>query len=175
MTGRDGRIVEIEFDGIRLLLLAAVAGVLLAGAFWLGRWTAPAEPRGTGGATAAGASAPGPGAPVVEPVEQGETVFDRAGATAEREPGRQVTGERTLGRFLLDCGVRDTRAAAERVRAALEQAGLPADVIRGADGRYRTLCGPFSTRDAAGRAARRAGGVLGAAPRIVEERPAEGP
>ncbi|RMF72286.1 MAG: hypothetical protein D6738_11695, partial [Acidobacteria bacterium] len=140
MSDGSGRTIEIDLDAARLAVLAVIALAALAAAFWLGRVTAPAGPRPPAAARDAGEGAgPGAGAGAVEDVGAGATLFDREGGGVERTPGRQTTAEQVLaGGWLLDCGRSASRTAAERVRAALARAGVPASVLRAPDGAFRT-------------------------------------
>lgn len=156
----ERRVVELELDPPRLLALGLVVVAVLAGAFWIGR--------ATGGGEATRPSGPEQARAKTAPTDAGDvsdtaTIFDRAGGEdAVRELGRQVTGELTLGgRFELDLGVVDSRAAAERLKSASAAANVPAVVVGAGDGRFRVAAGPFSSRRQAEQAAGRLREELG--------------
>jgi cell division protein FtsN len=162
------REIELELDLPRLVILAVVAVVVVGGAFLLGRGTAPEAPaRGTT------IAAPSDAEPTYEDIEESEGVFDRVGAGIEREPGRQVTQEPSIGgRFELDLGTLPDRRAAERLRAQASELGVPTLVARdAASGRYRVVAGPFSSRGSATRSAERLRRELGRAIEVRELQP----
>jgi cell division protein FtsN len=149
------RVVELELDPPRLLVLALALVAVLAGAFWIGRATGGGagperEPRAAAEPEATEATDAGD-------VSETETIFDRAGdGGAVRELGRQVTGELALGgRFELDLGMADTRNEAERLRSEAARLDVPAVVVGAPGGKFRVAAGPFSTRSQAEQAAGR--------------------
>ena len=150
----ERRVLEIELDPPRLLVLLLVVLAALSAAFWVGRaTTGDAAPEGRSRAAVTQAESEPTSA---GDVSESETIFDRAGeGGAVRELGRQVTGELALGgRYELDLGVVDTRQAAERLKAAASGQDVPAVVVGAPDGRFRVAAGPFSSRGQAEEAAR---------------------
>ncbi len=151
-------VIEVELDTLRLLVVGALLLSAVAAAFYLGRWSAPA-------ATDVGAAADASVAtgPASEQQLAGETLFDAAGQSGVvREPGRQLTAEPSRrGQWEVQVGRSAGRKGAERLEQACRKAGVPALVVRDADGAYRVLGGPFGTQREARRAAGEIGQVLG--------------
>ena len=166
--GGGQREVEFELDLPRMILLAVVALVALAGAFFAGRMSVSVD---DAPARVAFPSEGGPSDAARESEELGEGagLFDRADDEIQREPGRQVTEERSLGgRWDVDLGRVAGRRDAERLRAAAEKLGVPAMVLSASGGGYRVAAGPFAEKSAAESAARRLRGELGRETSVVE-------
>lgn len=148
--------IELTLDLPRLLLLVAVAVLLLAAAFAVGRVTAPTS-------VPAAATTRSGGAPAGEEVGAG-TIFDRTG---ERADHRQVTNEvAATGGFELDLGTVSDRTIAERRRQEVAARGITAVVVSSAGG-FRVAAGPFTTRRDAELAAARLAGLIPGAVTIV--------
>jgi cell division septation protein DedD len=165
--GGGRREIEFELDLPRLLLVVVVAAVALTGAFFAGRLSveAPEAPA----AVLTPGSDPGDAEREREELGEGGGLFDRADDSIQREPGRQVTEERSLGgRFEVDLGRVAGRREAENLRAAAEKQGVPAMVLGAPGGGYRVAGGPFAEREQAERAARRLSSALGREAAVVE-------
>ncbi len=151
------RVVELEFDLLRLVFFFAAFAALVAGAFFAGRWStggqavAAAPARATHSEASEGSFAPGSG-----------SLFDEAGGATPRELGRQITEEISLGGgFEIDLGTVRSRAQAERIRALAEKEGVRALIVGAGRGVYRVAGGPFTRRAEAEQAARTLAKVLG--------------
>ena len=131
----DDIVTELEFtlDMPRVVLLVALAILLLAAAFTLGRTTAsPAvvQERANGSG--------------FSPVEDSAalSVFDRGDSESLAR-----------GAWDLDLGTVSDRSAAETRRGIALKAGVPAVVVRNPDGGFRIAAGPYETEGAARAAA----------------------
>lgn len=165
--GGGRREVELEFDLPRLLLLGAVAVLALGAAFFAGRLSVDEAPTPTRAFPSE--SGPEDAARQREELGEGGGLFDRADESIQREPGRQVTEERSLGgRYEVDLGRASGRQEAERLRAAAEKQGVPAMILGAPGGGYRVAGGPFAERSQADRAARRLSSALGREVAVVE-------
>ncbi len=161
------RTVDIELDGPRLALLAAVIVVVLVTVFAAGRLTAPAN----GGLASKLDGGIADAAPVHADVGESASIFDRDDAAIAREPGRQVVAESSRGgEFEVLLGVVPGRSAADAMREAAARAKVPAMVVRERGGGYRVSAGPFSSRADADRAASRLRTELGHGVTVLEKR-----
>ncbi len=153
------REVDVELDLPRMAGVLGLLIVLVAGAFMLGRLTAPGD-----GSEDAGAVSRGPAAPVEESeLGDEESIFDRAGeGGSPRSTGRQVTSETSRrGAFELDLGHYASRKDADAMRERVRALGMTVSVTGAAGGGYRLVGGPFRSRREAEAAARQAGPVIG--------------
>ena len=167
--GRGQKEIEFEFDLPRILLLGVVALLALAAAFFAGRLSvdeAPASARSAGFESGVERE---DAAREREELGEGGGLFDRADESIQREPGRQVTEERSLGgRYEIELGRVAGRQEAERLRAEAEKLGIPAMVLSAPGGGYRVAGGPFAEKAAAERAAGRLSRALGREAAVVE-------
>jgi hypothetical protein len=154
------REIEVELDLPRLILLGVILAVTISLAFLAGRATVPDAPSAARAESAGGG--PTDSASSYEDVGGGKSLFDRTDDTVERELGRQVTPETSLGGgFEVDLGRTRGRAGAERLRRQAGELGVPTAIARDVGGRYRVAAGPFSTREDAREAAQRLARELG--------------
>lgn len=147
----SAKTLEFELDLPRLLIGGAIIAVILITTFAIGRYTATPD-AGEGARAGADLDAP----ETYEDIGESDTLFDRDDGGVAREPGRQLTSEKSQGgSFEVHLGQAAGRADAERVRASAARLGVPAMVVRAPGGVYRIAAGPFSTRADADRAAAR--------------------
>jgi cell division septation protein DedD len=170
-----GRVREFELEGLGLFIVGGLLLVLLAAAFYVGRWyerrTAPASP-----AAATESAKPDPLANVEtgEPVEAGEdaTFFDTlTGDGKEAEPRREArttppgedppaatpaaTPPATVpadGEHYVQVFAGRLRESAEKLVRELEGKGFPVRIVPVADGRdrlFKVQVGGYATRESA--------------------------
>ncbi len=139
--------VELTLDMPRVVLIVALALLLLAAAYALGRATAsPSAPQQTGLGER------------TSPVEESSasTVFDRATDAGTTRPG-----------WDLDLGTVVDRSTAETRRSLALKAGVAAIVVRTAQGSFRVAAGPFESEGAARFAANKLDNLPPGSVRIV--------
>lgn len=160
-TAPPGTSREIRVEGGWLLVLAAVLVVLLAGAFLLGRLSAPAADR-----AAAKGEAPGAEIPETQSVESKSNRFDSVGAAGiAPEPGRQLASEvpppsprapvaqaAPGGPWVVQVFAGRDRRAAESVVSDLRSRGYPVRLDSQRDGRdalFKVRVGGYGTESEA--------------------------
>jgi cell division septation protein DedD len=139
--------VELTLDMPRVVLIAALALLLLAAAYALGRATASPS------ATQEAGRGERP-----SPVEESSasTVFDRATDANTTRPGWE-----------LDLGTVVDRSTAETRRGLALKAGVAAIVVRTPQGSFRVAAGPFESESAARFAANKLDSLPPGSVRIV--------
>lgn len=127
--------VELTLDMPRVVLIIALALLLLAAAYALGRATAPTSAHQESALDER-----------ISPIEESgaSTVFDRTTDANPTGPG-----------WDLDLGTVVDRSTAETRRSLALKAGVAAIVVRTPQGTFRIAAGPFESESAAGAAAKK--------------------